>query len=103
LRFLVFFSPSRWNGKLKKPRGQRIREALEELGPIFVKFGQVLSTRVDILPADIVQELVKLQDSVPPFPGKQAQEIVEEALGKSITEAFVTFDINTKYRLLCIF
>ncbi len=94
LKFLVFFSPARWNGKLKKPRAQRIREALEELGPIFVKFGQVLSTRVDILPADIVQELVKLQDNVPPFPGYQAQEIIEEALGKSINEAFASFEIN---------
>lgn len=93
LRFLIIFSPARWNGKLNKPRGERIREALEELGPIFVKFGQVLSTRVDIVPEDIAQELIKLQDQVPPFSGVKAQAIVERALGRSIVEAFADFDI----------
>lgn len=92
LKFLVFFSPSRWNGNLKKPRAKRIREALEELGPIFVKFGQVLSTRTDVFPEDIIQELVKLQDQVLPFPGPKAQAIVEEALGKSISVVFKDFD-----------
>jgi len=53
--------------KLDKPRGQRLREALEELGPIFVKFGQVLSTRSDLMPPDVAEELAKLQDRVPPF------------------------------------
>jgi ubiquinone biosynthesis protein len=57
---------------LKAPRGQRIREALERLGPIFVKFGQVLSTRRDLLPIDIADELAQLQDNVPPFPSAVA-------------------------------
>jgi len=61
---------------LERPRGERLRMALEDLGPIFVKFGQVLSTRPDLLPADIVDELVLLQDQVPPFPFKQVQEIL---------------------------
>ena len=93
LRFLIVFSPARWNGKLNKPRGERIREALEELGPIFVKFGQALSTRVDMVPKDIAQELIKLQDQVAPFSGIKAQSIVEKALGKAISEAFAAFDL----------
>lgn len=95
VRFLIFFSPSRWNNKfkkIKKPRAQRIREALEALGPIFVKFGQLLSMRIDILPEDIIQELVKLQDQVSSFSGDIAQSIVEEALGKPITEVFLYFN-----------
>ncbi len=94
LRFLIYFSPSRWNGKSKKPRGIRIREALEELGPIFIKFGQMLSTRMDILPDDIAEELVKLQDQVPPFSGDKAKKIVEAALNKPIHEAFLNFTIE---------
>jgi ubiquinone biosynthesis protein len=92
LRFLIFFSALRWKAKLKKPRGVRIREALEELGPIFVKFGQVLSTRMDILPEDIIQELVKLQDQVPSFSGDTAEKLAEKALGKPLTAVFNTFD-----------
>jgi ubiquinone biosynthesis protein len=57
-----------------EPRGVRLRLALEELGPVFVKLGQALSTRPDILPADIAVELTRLQDDVPPFPGEQARE-----------------------------
>ena len=77
---------------LKVPRGQRIREALEQLGPIFVKLGQVLSTRRDLLPLDIADELAKLQDRVPPFSSDIAVAAVERALGKPIDQIFVSFD-----------
>jgi len=73
-------------------RGARLRLALEELGPIYVKFGQILSTRRDLLPHDIADELAKLQDDVPAFPGEQARAIVEEELGKPVAELFGSFD-----------
>jgi len=76
----------------KLPRGERLRLALEELGPVFVKFGQALSTRPDILPPEVAAELAKLQDRVPPFPGAEARAIVEKALGKPVTELFAEFD-----------
>ena len=78
--------------KLEAPRGQRLREALERLGPIFVKFGQVLSTRRDLLPADIADELALLQDRVPPFPGDEAVVIIERAFGQPIDALFTSFD-----------
>jgi len=62
-----------------RPRGERIRLAIEELGSVFIKFGQALSTRPDIVPADIAIELAKLQDRVPPFPGEQAMAITTPA------------------------
>ena len=77
--------------KLDAPRGQRLRQALERLGPIFVKFGQVLSTRRDLLPVDIADELAKLQDRVPPFPSEVAVAIVERSLRKPLGEIFVSF------------
>jgi ubiquinone biosynthesis protein len=77
---------------LKAPRGQRLREALESLGPIFVKLGQVLSTRRDLMPLDIADELALLQDQVPPFPSSVAIETIERALGRSVSEIFVSFD-----------
>jgi ubiquinone biosynthesis protein len=77
---------------LSEPRAVRLRRALEALGPIFVKFGQVLSTRRDLLPADIADELAKLQDQVPPFPGEIAIAEVERAFGKPIAEVFNQFD-----------
>ncbi|MFZ1909306.1 MAG: ubiquinone biosynthesis regulatory protein kinase UbiB [Burkholderiales bacterium] len=73
------------------PRAVRLRRALETLGPIFVKFGQVLSTRRDLLPPDIADELAKLQDRVPPFPSAQALAEIERSLGKSIAEVFSDF------------
>ncbi len=73
-------------------RGARLRSALEDLGPIFVKFGQTLSTRRDLLPDDIAEELVKLQDRVPPFPGTEAKAIIEKSLGAPIAELFAAFD-----------
>lgn len=92
LRFLIFFSPTRWRKIHHVPRGQRIREALEVLGPIFVKFGQVLSTRVDFVPEDIIKQLVMLQDKVPPFSGTTAQRIILHALGMPLELAFHSFD-----------
>jgi ubiquinone biosynthesis protein len=77
---------------LKAPRGQRIREALERLGPIFVKFGQVLSTRRDLLPTDIADELAQLQDNVPPFPSEVAVATIERAFRRPVDEIFVYFD-----------
>ncbi|SEI86573.1 ubiquinone biosynthesis protein [Allopseudospirillum japonicum] len=85
------FSPMRLLPENHKSRGERLRLALEELGPIFVKFGQMLSTRRDLLPQDIADELKKLQDQVPPFPAEQAQALIEEALGQNIHQAFQEF------------
>ena len=90
LRFLFILAPRRRDRDA--PLGERIRLALEELGPIFVKFGQALSTRRDLLPPDIANELAKLQDEVPPFPGEQAIEIIETAYGQSVDEVFQRFD-----------
>jgi len=73
-------------------RGRRLREALETLGPIFVKFGQILSTRRDLVPLDIADELARLQDRVPPFPSELAVAEVERSLGRSITQLFSQFE-----------
>ncbi len=75
-----------------EPRGVRLRLALEALGPIFIKFGQVLSTRRDLIPPDIATELARLQDRVPPFPAEQSQRMIEQALGKPVAELFGSFD-----------
>ena len=77
---------------LNAPRGQRLREALERLGPIFVKFGQVLSTRRDLMPVDIADELAKLQDRVPPFSSALAVATIERALRKPLADIFVSFE-----------
>ncbi len=77
---------------LDAPRGQRLREALERLGPIFVKFGQVLSTRRDLLPSDIADELAHLQDRVPPFSSAIAVATIERAFGKPLSEVFSHFE-----------
>ncbi len=93
LRFLFFLSPDVWFERRRRAeRGERLRLALQELGPIFVKFGQAVSTRRDLLPQDIAVELAKLQDRVPPFPGSVARAAIESALGRPVTEAFATFD-----------
>ena len=81
-----------FSGHRKEPRAQRLREALEALGPIFVKFGQVLSTRRDLLPLDIADELAKLQDQVPPFESDLAVSEIEKSLGRRIEEIFKTFE-----------
>ena len=77
---------------LDAPRGVRLRMGLERLGPIFVKFGQVLSTRRDLLPADLADELAQLQDNVPPFPAEHARRLVEQAFGRSIDSIFASFE-----------
>ncbi|MBI2727292.1 MAG: ubiquinone biosynthesis regulatory protein kinase UbiB [Polaromonas sp.] len=77
---------------LRAPRGMRLREALESLGPIFVKFGQVMSTRRDLLPTDIADELARLQDRVPPFDSAIAIAIIEKAFGRPLAQIFGTFD-----------
>ena len=93
LRYAFYLSPATWFERSKGgTRGERIRLALEELGPIFVKFGQALSTRRDLLPPDVADELEKLQDRVPPFPGAEARAIVERAYGRPVTEVFEQFD-----------
>jgi len=92
LRFVRYLLPWNWTRPNYGPRASRIRAVLEELGPLFVKLGQMLSTRRDLLPDDIIEELSKLQDRVPPFPGVQAREIVERAYGKPVGEVFSTFD-----------
>lgn len=92
LRFLYFLAPWNWIRRVHAPRGVRIRCALEQLGPIFVKFGQILSTRRDLLPDDIAEELARLQDRVQPFPGTQARAMIEKAYGLPITAIFAAFD-----------
>jgi ubiquinone biosynthesis protein len=92
LRFLFYLAPRRRDRSA--PLGERIRLALEELGPIFVKFGQAISTRRDLLPPDIADELAKLQDAVPPFPAEVAIEIVETAYAQSVSEVFQRFDVT---------
>jgi len=78
---------------IKRPYGVRMREACEELGPIFIKFGQLLSTRVDMLNDEIAMELAKLQDQVPPFCGTKALKIVEQSLGNTIDQLFSSFEL----------
>ena len=90
LRFFFYILPRRRNSSA--PLGERIRLALEELGPIFVKFGQAVSTRRDLLPRDVADELAKLQDAVPPFPAEQAVTIIEDAYGASVDTIFERFD-----------
>jgi len=91
-RFLYYLAPWNWIPRTRGPRGVRIRRALEELGPIYVKFGQILSTRRDLLPDDIALELAHLQDDVPPFPGSLARAAIEAALEAPVEEIFLHFD-----------
>ena len=91
--FRILF-PTLWFRNTKLSRGERIRKTFEELGPIFVKLGQTISTRKDLLPDDIAEELVKLQDKVPPFPGEEAKKIIEVALDNKIENIFTDFEIK---------
>jgi ubiquinone biosynthesis protein len=92
-RFLFYLSPWTWFQRSDgATRGARLRLALEELGPVFVKFGQAVSTRRDLLPVDIADELAKLQDRVPPFDSKVAVAIIEQAFGRPLQEIFATFE-----------
>ena len=92
LRFFFYLLPRRRD--TSAPLGERIRLALEELGPIFVKFGQAISTRRDLLPPDIADELAKLQDMVPPFPAEEAIEILNGAYGEPVEKVFKRFDVE---------
>lgn len=94
LRLLGATLPWRWlpRRKLELTRGARLRLALQDLGPIFIKFGQILSTRRDLLPDDIANELAWLQDKVPPFPPELAVKRIEEQLGAKIEQVFARFE-----------
>ena len=92
LRFVLYLLPWNWFRRWRGTRAERVRQALEELGPIYVKFGQLLSTRRDLLPEDMATELSQLQDHVPPFSGTQARTIVENALGGQLEDHFSDFD-----------
>ncbi|MAS24055.1 MAG: ubiquinone biosynthesis regulatory protein kinase UbiB, partial [Oceanospirillaceae bacterium] len=92
MRALLFVAPWRFFPVPSRlTRGERLRLALEALGPIFIKFGQILSTRPDLVPEDIVKELKRLQDDVPPFPNDKARALIEEQLGKTVGELFAEF------------
>ncbi len=91
IRFFFYLFPWNWFPRKHVERGQRIRCTLEDLGPIFVKFGQILSTRRDLLPDDIAFELAKLQDRVPPFSTSEARRLIEKSLGDSINRLFRDF------------
>jgi ubiquinone biosynthesis protein len=86
INFILFYRDT------SAPRAERLRLALEKLGPIFVKFGQMLSTRRDLIPTDIANELAKLQDQVPPFPSAQAIAILESTYQKNLADVFISFD-----------
>ncbi|OQW93151.1 MAG: ubiquinone biosynthesis regulatory protein kinase UbiB [Beggiatoa sp. IS2] len=92
IRLLTYLSPGYWLRTRHLSRGVRIQSALEELGPIFVKFGQILSTRRDLLPDDIAVELAKLQDNVTPFCSIEARRILENAYGRPLSEVFAEFE-----------
>jgi ubiquinone biosynthesis protein len=93
LRLLLLLSPGVWAARRRAgTRGENLRLALIELGPIFVKFGQAVSTRRDLLPADVADELAKLQDRVPPFAGAVARASLERSYGRPLTEMFARFD-----------
>ena len=93
MRLLRAFTPG---GKeiAERPRGERLRLALHEMGPIYVKFGQIISTRRDLVAPDIADELALLQDQVPPFPGEEAQAIVEKALRQPVSDLFGSFELE---------
>ena len=92
LSIRVFLAPAVFFGRANGSRGERLRKALEELGPIFVKFGQLLSTRPDLVPEDISVELSSLQDNVPPFPSQLFKKNIELALDGSVDELFLSFE-----------
>lgn len=91
-RFLLALNPLSWFYRPQGSRGERLRRAMEALGPTFIKFGQLLSTRRDLLPGDIADELARLQDAVPPFPSAEARIIIEQSLGRPVAEIFRDFD-----------
>jgi ubiquinone biosynthesis protein len=92
IRFVFYFLPWNWFRRAQGPRAERLRQVLEELGPIYVKFGQIMSTRRDLLSEDIAEEFARLQDRVPPFPGSVARSIIEKAYEKDLDDVFLEFD-----------
>ena len=94
IRFLLYLLPWNWIGRTQPPRAVRLRRTLEDLGPIFIKLGQILSTRRDLLPEDIADEFASLQDRVPPFPGETAAAIVRAELGRPVEEIFSEFALE---------
>ena len=92
LRFMVYLNPYNWFRDREISQARRIRYCIESLGPIFIKFGQLLATRHDLLDAELIEELEKLLDRVPPFPVSQAREIIERELGQTLEQAFKSFD-----------
>ena len=96
MRALRFALPWRWlpRRQLELSRGEALRLALEDLGPIFIKFGQLLSTRRDLLPPDVADELARLQDQVPPFDPEHAVARIEEQLGAKVGDVFARFDVQ---------
>ena len=92
VRFLFYILPWNWFSKNKQKRAVRMRLMLDELGPIYVKLGQILSTRRDLIPEDIADEFAKLQDNVAPFPGEIARKIIEDAYGCNISDVFLKFN-----------
>ena len=93
IRYVVYLSPGFWFKRRRRPPYPvRVRLALEELGPIFVKFGQILSTRRDLLPDELADELALLQDAVPPFPGNRARQIIEASLGQPVEALLDEFE-----------
>ena len=95
LRATSYLLPWRWlpRRRTELSRGARLRLALEGLGPIFIKFGQILSTRRDLLPLDIAEELAMLQDRVPPFDSAVATALIERELGAPVGEVFARLGI----------
>lgn len=93
-RLLVYLNPVNWQKPSVLSRGKRIRLALEKLGPVFVKFGQLLSTRPDLIPEDVVKELSLLQDAVPPFSSQKVKKILEETYQKPIQQLFKSFNAH---------
>jgi ubiquinone biosynthesis protein len=94
IRLLFAVAPTRWLFKVKDNEGRRVRLALEHLGPVFIKFGQILSTRRDLLPDEMAEELAFLQDRVAPFASETARQIVESQLGKPTDELFAEFQME---------
>ncbi len=92
--WVSYLNPWHWFRQETFVRGEAVRAFLVDLGPIFVKFGQALSTRPDVLPPDVAASLSQLQDNVPPFPSEQAVQIIESSLGKTIHELFTEFDLQ---------
>src|SRR4249919_4051675 len=93
LRFLrIAYTAARFGLARSRPRGERLRQALESLGPVFVKFGQLLSVRPDLIPEDVASDLAKLQDEVPAVPWSEVQQVLARAYGKPHGQVFATLE-----------